>query len=63
MQASLSIGIVAVAALIVSVVIVVLIVDRRNLKRALAAATTASRGCKSERLEMIREESQEEEDA
>ena len=63
-EASLGIGIVAVAALIVGVVVVVLIVDRRNLKKALAAAATASpRRGKSEHLEMIREESQEEEDA
>ena len=64
MEASLGIGIVAVVAVLVAVVMVVLIVDRRNLKRALAAATaTPSRSCKSEHLEMIREDSQEEEDA
>ena len=64
-EASLGIGIVAVAALIVGVVVVVLIVDRRNLKKALAAAaaTASPRRGKSEHLEMIREESQEEEDA
>ena len=55
-SASLGIGIVIVAALIVSVVIAVLIVDRRKLKRALAAATAVPKTCKSEHLEMIHEE-------
>ena len=54
--ASLGIGIVVVAAIIVSVVIAVLIVDRRKLKRALAAATAVPKTCQSEHLEMIREE-------
>ena len=55
-EASLGIGIVAVAALIVAVVFVLLIFDRRKLKRALAAATAVPKSCKSEHLEMIHEE-------